>query len=134
MWILQIHLTDLAVGTPLRKAAACGFQMGAASGCRAVGKIKSRSKLVGEPLILDEAILASRLNGLFVQTHGIGVSSFKARDLGRHQCVLVAEGRWIVVGPLAQLFKVRRQEVAPLALLVGGSLLIACRNGQRGIL
>ena len=78
-------------------------------------------------------MLASRLNGLLVQTHGVEVSPFEAGDLGRHQRVLVAERRWIVVGPLAQLFAVRRQEVAPPGLLVGRRVLIERRHRQRGV-
>ena len=73
------------------------------------------------------------MNGLLVQTHCVGVSPFEAGDLGRHQRVLVAERRWIVVGPLAQLFPVRRQEFAPSALLVGSSVLVECRHRQRGV-
>ena len=61
------------------------------------------------------------------------VSPFEAGDLGRHQCVLVGESRWIVFGPLAQLFPVRRQEFAPPGLLVGRSVLIERRHRQRGV-
>src|ERR1700694_78862 len=88
---------------------------------------------MGDALVLDEAVLASGLTGLLVQTHGIGVSSFKTRDLRRHQSVLVAERGWIVIGPLAQLFEVGRQEASPLSLLVDRRFLIACRNRQRGV-
>jgi len=49
----------------------------------------TRGYLMGHALVLDEAVLASRLNGLLVQTHCIGVSPFEAGDLGRHQRVLV---------------------------------------------
>ena len=74
--------------------------------------------LMGDSFVLNEAFFACRLNGLLVQTHGISVSSFEAGDLSGHQGVFVGEGWWIVVGPLAQLFEVGRQEASPLPLLV----------------
>jgi hypothetical protein len=55
------------------------------------------------------------------------------RAISADTSVLVGECRWIVFGPLAQLFPVRRQEVAPRLLLVGGSLLIERRHRQRGV-
>jgi len=90
-------------------------------------------KLVGESFILDETVFECRFNGLFVQAHSVAVSPFEARNLSRYQRVLVGEGRWIVFRPLAQLFKVRRQEAAPPRLLVGGSVLIERRHRQRGV-
>ncbi len=69
--------------------------------------------------VLDEAVLASRLNGLLVQAHRVGVSPFEAGDLGQHQRVLIGESRRIVFRPLAQLFAVSGQEFAPPLLLAG---------------
>ena len=89
---------------------------------------------MGDSFVLDEAVLASRLNGLLVQTHGDSVSPFETGDLGRHQRVLVGESRWIAVGPLAQLLLVRSQEFVPLLLLVGRPVLIERRHRQRGII
>src|SRR5258708_35968444 len=89
---------------------------------------------MGEALVLNEAVFASELNGVLVQSYGIGVPTFDARELCRHQSVLVGERRWIVFSPLAQLFPMRRQEVAPPGLLVSITLLIESRHRQRGII
>ncbi len=107
--------------------------MGACGGRGPAAKVKSCSKLVGDPFVLDEAVLTSRLNGLLVQAHCIGVSPFEPGDLGQHQYVLVGESRWIGLGPLAQLFLVHRQELAPPLPLVGRRVLVACRHRQRGV-
>src|ERR1700716_3785037 len=107
--------------------------MGAARDHGPAGKIKACSKLVRDGFVLDEAILARQLNGLFVQAHGVGVTPFEARDLGRYERMLVAESRWIALGPLAQLRLVRREAVAPAIPLVGRSVLIEPRHGQRGV-
>src|SRR5258705_4531403 len=56
-------------------------------------QIIARRQLVGKRFILDEAMLASRLNGVLIQMHRIGVSPFDAGDLGRHDSVLVGESR-----------------------------------------
>src|SRR5690348_14885543 len=85
-------------------------------------RIEAPSELVAKALVLDKPILARRPNRLLVQPHGIKVPAFDASKLGQHQCVLVAESRWIVFSPLPQLFPVHRQELAPPLLLVSRSV------------
>jgi hypothetical protein len=92
--------------------------MGACGGGGPPDKVKPCREFVGYSLVLHETLLAGRLNGVLVPTHCICVPPFEARDLGQYQRVLVGESRWIVVGPFAQFLPVRRQEVAPPALLV----------------
>ena len=108
-----LELPDLALGAPAEIAVPCVPQIGVGNRLEAARRIEPRGHLMGQRLVLHEAVLTGRLNGLLVQTHGVGVPPFEAGDLGRHQCVFVAESRWIDFGPLAQLFLVRRQEVAP---------------------
>ena len=87
--IALIELPDLAFRAPARKAAARLPEMGAAAGRIAAGEMEARRKLMGDPLVLDEALVAGRLNGLLVEAHGLAVMPFEAGDLGRHQRVLV---------------------------------------------
>jgi hypothetical protein len=107
--------------------------MRACGGYGSAVTVKSRSKLVCDAFVLHEAVIAGRLNSLLIQTHGIGVPPLEAGDLGRHECVLIGESRWIGFGPLAQLLSVRRQEFAPGILLVDRSLVIERRYRQRGV-
>jgi hypothetical protein len=88
---------------------------------------------MGHAFVLHEAVLAGRSDRLFVQTHCIGVAPLEAADLGRHQGVFVAERRWIVVGPFAQLISVHRKEFAPAVLLVGRTILIERSNRHRRV-
>ena len=88
--VALVELFQLAERPPARKASSCILQMGACGGRGPAAKVKSCSKLVGDSFVLDEAVLAGRSNGLLVQTHCVGVSSFKAGDLGRHQGVLAS--------------------------------------------
>jgi hypothetical protein len=99
----------------------------------AARRVEPRGHLMSHAFVLHETVLASRQNGLLVQTHGIGVTPFEAGDLGRHQGVFVTERRWIVVDPLAQLFAVRGQEAAPLALLVERGGLVGSRDSERAV-
>ncbi len=75
---------------------------------KAVRQVEPCGHLIDQRFVLDEAVLASRLNRLLVQLHRVEGAPFEAGDLGRHQCVLIAESRRIVFGPLAQLFPMRR--------------------------
>ena len=76
------------------------------SALHAARRIEPCGHLMGAAFVLNEAVFASGLNGVLVQTHGIGVPTFDARELRRHQSVLVGERGWIIFGPLAQLFAV----------------------------
>src|SRR6267142_7214769 len=97
------ELPDLAERAPAKVAAPRLPQTGLGDRLEPARRIEARGNLMGQALVLHEAVLACRVNGLFVQTHCNGVSPFETRDLGRHQCVLVGERRWTVFGPLAQL-------------------------------
>src|SRR5258708_30279445 len=133
LWILQIHLTNLAVGAPTKVAGPGIAQIRIGNRLKPSSSVESRGHLMGQALILNEAVLASRLYGLFVEAFRVQLSPFEAGDLSRHQRMLIGKGGWIDFGPLAQLFPVRRQQVAPLTLLVRRDVLIECRHRQRGV-
>ena len=126
-----LHLTERA---PAVVAVTGAAKIGVADRFDAAGQVVSRRDFMGQALILHEAVFTRQMDSLLVQLHGVGVSLFEAGDLGRDQCVLVGERRWIVFGPLAQLFPMRQQEVAPGLLLVGRRVLIACRRRHCGII
>ena len=128
-----VELLHLAERAPAVVAVPRVAEIRVGNRLEAARQVEPRGHLMGQRFVLDEAVLASRLNGLLVQTHRVDVAAFDAGDLSQHQHVLVGERRRIVFGPLAQLFPVRRQEVAPPGLLVGRRVLIECRHSQRRI-
>src|SRR5260370_16109426 len=132
-WMKVLELWYLAERAPTKIAIPRVPQIGGGDGLKAARRVEPRGHLMGQPRVLHESIVAGRLNGLLVQTHGVGVSPFEAGDLGRYQGVLIGESRWIVVGRLVQPFCVRRQEVAPPALLVGRAVLTEHRHRQRSV-
>ena len=89
-------------------------QIGVGNCLNAAHRVEPRGHLIGQRLILDEAVLTRQVNSLLVQTHCVDVSAFDAGDLSRHQRVFVGERRRIGFGPFAQLVPLRRQVFAPL--------------------
>src|SRR5229473_1529024 len=99
--VASVELVHLAEGAPTVVAVPRASEIGVAGRFDAARQLVPRRQLMGQALVLDEAVLTRQVDSLLVQTHGIGVSIFEARDLGRYQLVLVGESRWIVFGPLA---------------------------------
>ncbi len=120
-----LKLPHLAQRAPAEIAVPCVPQIGVGNRLEAARRVEPRSHLMGQALVLYKTIPASRLNGLLVQAHCIGLSPFEAGDLGQDECVLVGESRWIVVGPFVQALPVHRQEVAPHTLLIRRTVLIS---------
>src|SRR6266478_7456873 len=70
------ELPHLAERAPAKIAAPRLPQTGMSDRLDAARRIEARGHLMGQALVLHEAVLACRVNGLFVQTHCIGVSPF----------------------------------------------------------
>ena len=119
MRIKPIELPHFAVGAPAEIAVPRVPYIGVGNALDAARRVELCCHLVGHAFVLHKTMLAGRANGLLVKAHGIGVSPFETSDLGQYQLVLVCERRWIVFGPLAQLFLVRGQQFAPRLLLIG---------------
>src|ERR1700687_3948872 len=127
------ELPDLAERAPANIAAPRLPQIRWGDRIEAARRAESRRQLMAQGLVLYETVVARRSNGPLVQMHGVEVSPLEARDFSGQEGVLVGESRWIVVGPLAQLFQVRRQEFAPSVLRVGSRVLVERRHRQRGV-
>ncbi len=133
VWIHLVELPHLAVGSPTQIAVASVLQIHAGNLLETTRRVEAGGHLMGQALVLHKSILACRPDRLLVQPHGIKIPVFDASELGRYQRVLVAESRWIIFGPLAQLVQVRRQEFAPPVLIVSSSVLVERCHRQRGI-
>jgi hypothetical protein len=82
MRVALVELLDLAVRAPLEIAVPGVQQIDVGNLLDAPRGIEPRGQLMGQRLVLHEAVLPSRLNRLLVQAHRIGVSPFQAGDLG----------------------------------------------------
>src|SRR5580698_5625460 len=88
-----VELLHFSMRSPMVVAAACVTKMEIARALNASRQVIPRGQLVGEALVLKEAVLTRRIDSLLVETQGVRVPLFDARDLRQHQCVLVGERR-----------------------------------------
>src|ERR1700678_57819 len=107
MRIEAIELPYFSVGAPAEITGPRVAQAGVGDRFGAVHRVEPSGHLVRRALVLHETVFTGRLDGLFVETHGIGVTPLEASDLCGHQGVFVGESRWAIFRPLAQLFLVR---------------------------
>src|SRR5262245_65896869 len=89
--ILRLELPDLALSAPLPEGVPSVSQVGPRDPIEPASPVEVRGDLEGERLVVDEAVVARRTNGLLVELHRIGVTSLDARDLGGYQGSAVAE-------------------------------------------
>src|SRR6202048_569161 len=89
--IEPIKLPHLAVGAPAEITVPGVPEIGVGECLEAARVVEPRGHLMGKALVLTETVVASRLNGLLVQTHCVGVSPFDPGDLGCHKGVLIGE-------------------------------------------
>ncbi len=129
----SFELPDLAVGAPARITISRlpQIQVGACSDASL--SVKRRGAFISDGLVLDKAVRMGATNCFLIKSHRRLAVAVQAGDLCRHQRVLVAEGRRIVFGPLAQLRLQRRQAFAPCALLFGANRLITRRPCERSV-
>ncbi len=55
-------------------------------------RIKARGEFVAEALVLNKAVLPRQPDGLFIETLGVQLPAFQARNLGADQSCAVCEG------------------------------------------
>ena len=75
----------------------------------AARRVEARRKLVGERLVVNEAVRTSRADGLFVEPLGVELAAVEARDLGGDERRAVCEVRRAQLGPLLELVMVSGQ-------------------------
>src|SRR5262245_44283604 len=86
-----LELPDLSVGAPLEIDVARVPQVVLRNPVEAAAPVKARGKLQRQGLVVEEAIVTSRANGLLVELHGVGIPCLDARNLGGHQKRAVLE-------------------------------------------
>src|SRR5271163_3848108 len=85
MRVRFVHLTHFSVRPPSEIAGSRVPQISVRNCFESELRIETSRKLVGESFVLNEAVVASRSSGPLVQTHGVGLAPFEARNLGAHQ-------------------------------------------------
>src|SRR6202011_5650006 len=76
------ELPHLAKRAPPKIAVPRVSQIGVGDGLEAARRVEARGQLMGQALVLDEAVLARRVDGLFVEALGVQFPRFQTRELG----------------------------------------------------
>ncbi len=133
---VRIHLLELphlAVGAPTQIAVAGVPQIQMRDLLEAARRVEARGELVGERLIVDEAVGARRADGLFVKPLGVELAAFQAGDLGADQRGAVLEVLRAILRPDLKLPVVRSNSVQVLLPLAGRCGVAAGGLGQRAV-
>ena len=117
---VRIHLLELphlAVGAPAQIAVAGVPQIEIRDLVETARPVEVGSAFVGERLIVDKAVVARRADGLFVESLGIELATFDARNLGADQRGAVLEILRAILRPDLKLPVMRGEsvDVSPLA-------------------
>src|SRR3990172_3721187 len=76
-------------------------KIGARRQVEASRPVELRGPLVGDGFVLDEAVVARRLDGLLVEVLGVEHAGLDASELGGHEGVAVEEVLRAALGPRA---------------------------------
>src|SRR5262249_14949857 len=101
-------------GSPARVTVARLAQIDSGKIFQAPRRVKAGSQLVGERLVVDEAVCACRRDGALVKGHCVLLPALDARKLRRGQCGAAAECDGRIFAERSELRKVRRELLAHL--------------------
>src|SRR5262245_6349680 len=107
MGILRFELPDFSVGAPLPVAIPGVPHVGPGDPVEPATRVETRGDFEGERLVVHEAVVARRTNGLLVEKHRVAIASLDACDLRRHQEGAVCEVLGAVPGPSLELLMMR---------------------------
>src|SRR5271155_5207075 len=129
----RVKLPQLASGAPAQVTVAGVAQVEVRKLVEPARPVELRSTLVGDPFILDEAIVARQAYGLLVQKLGIEVAALQSGDLGADQRSAVPEILRTMLRPNLQLPVMPSNSVQVLRLLDGRHAFEIGGVGQRAV-
>ena len=106
---ISIELPHLAISSPTQVAVSGVPQVERGNLVKPARPVEGGSALIGDRLVVDEAVDAGRADGLLVEAHRVNIAAFDARDLRADQRGAVLEVLRAVVGPLLELAVVAGQ-------------------------
>src|SRR6202789_742532 len=127
------ELPNLAHGSPPHIAVARGPQIRLSDRREVARRIEAGGKLVSQRLVLHEAILARRLDGLFIEPHGVEVPPLEAGNFGRHEGRAIRESRATVRGPSRDLLVMREQRRKVMRAQFGGRRITTGCSRESGV-
>src|SRR5260370_40024723 len=128
-----VEVPNIAIGSPAEIASARIAEINMRKLVEPTHRVKARGQLVGERLIMDKAICASRADRLFVKVHGIERAAFDPGDLRPDQRGAILEVPRANCRPDLELSVVSDQSLDMLPSLAGRCGLAGCRLGERTV-
>src|SRR5258707_1033517 len=131
--VTLVELCDLCLGAPAGVAVAGLVQIDICHLIETAKAIESGCQFARERPVLEEAALRGRANCLFVQLHGLDVSSFKACPFRRDQGVFMRESRRTALRPPLKRCQVSDEILAKLCPSLGRGRFKDRGDGERMI-
>src|SRR5215813_13819472 len=128
-----IELPDLSIGAPSQIAPPCVSQVEMCDLVEAARRVEAGSQLVGERLVVDEAVCACRRDGALVQIHGIERASLDAGNLGADQRCTILEVLRAIRRPGPKLPLMRAKCFSMFGVRVGSYGFASCGAAQASI-
>src|SRR5262245_60845870 len=128
-----IELPHLAIGSPSEIAPPRVSQVEMCDFVQATRRVKAGSQLVGERLVVDEAVSARRRDGALVQIHGIERTSLDTGDLSADESCTILEVLRTIRCKSPKFSRVRAKCFSMLGVRVGTHGLAPCGAAQAGI-
>src|SRR5580698_5009816 len=125
-----VELPYFSVGAPTVVAVPGIPEIGVGECLEAARRVKARSDLISERLVIDKAVRTGRTDGVFVQLNGIESSSFDARNLRPYQCGAVFEIFRAKFRTYCELFRVSFEGIQMLPALARCRRIAARRTGK----
>ena len=103
VWGERVELPNLAVGSPAQIAAPGILQVERGNLIEPARAIEGGSALIGDRLVVRQAVLAGRADGLFVEPLGVELAVAEARNFRAEQGRAARKVLRAVLGPLLEL-------------------------------
>src|SRR5262249_28553371 len=117
--IQLVELPHLSVGSPSEITTPCVCQVEMCDFLEAARRVKAGSQLIGERLVVDEAVCLGRLDRPFVKTLRIQLATFQSGNLSTDKGGAVLEIFGAALCPDSDLFVMRGQGLQMLSALIG---------------
>src|SRR6202034_1461908 len=128
-----VELLHLAMGAPAVIAISRVTEIGVGDSLKAARCMEPRGQLIGESLVLDEAVLARQSNSLFVEAFCVETPIFDAGYLRRDQSIAILEILGAGLRPDFKLLVMLFQFCQKPRSIVDRGIVVVRRPSQRAI-
>src|ERR1700757_2154741 len=85
VWVHLVELPHFSIGSPAQIVVSGVLEVGMGIGLEATSSVEARGHFVGERLVVDQAVVTGRSDGLVIETLSIELPPVKSGDLRADQ-------------------------------------------------